>query len=229
MAAGWRWRSERRCCWYWSCGTTPRTDAAEDWSACACAASPRRGRGLGEPPILELAAVSGVYSGHPDQFSHRTWCRTSSSNSVFLVARRRGVRVAQISARLQSPVGRRGGPLPRAALGPRRLGWVMVVCGGRAGFAHPAWPQAGGGRVCVLYGARRRLERRVPRRSRALAPRGASAYLTGEPVLHFRRGADRPAALGAIASVTGSYGRRIRRHGGPAPLVVVPMLARRGP
>jgi len=193
------------------------------------------------------APVAEVWANRPDPRARRRFGGVLlPSRSVFspylvsylklelgysLVAARRGVASRRSPARLAESCGASCGPLPRAALGPRQPRLVMVVCGGALASLNPAWPQAAVVGVCVLYGATAVGWNGVFLAEVArLAPEGRVAYLTGGTQFFTFAGVlIGPPLFGAIASVTGSYGAGFVVTAALPLLVVVPMLARRGP
>ncbi|HZF20511.1 MAG TPA: MFS transporter [Burkholderiales bacterium] len=183
-------------------------------------------------PILELAAVSGVYSAIQISFLTYLVSYLKLELGYSLVAAGVVFAVAQISGAAGRVLW---GVVADHFLEPRSvlasLGLVMVVCGGALASLNPAWPQAAVVGVCVLYGATAVGWNGVFLAEVArLAPEGRVAYLTGGTQFFTFAGVlIGPPLFGAIASVTGSYGAGFVVTAALPLLVVVPMLARRGP
>jgi len=183
-------------------------------------------------PILELAAVSGVYSAIQISFLTYLVSYLKLELGYSLVAAGVVFAVAQISGAAGRVLW---GVVADHFLEPRSvlasLGLVMVVCGGALASLNPAWPQAAVVGVCVLYGATAVGWNGVFLAEVArLAPEGRVAYLTGGTQFFTFAGVlIGPPLFGAIASVTGTYGAGFVVTAALPLLVVVPMLARRGP
>lgn len=183
-------------------------------------------------PILELAAVSGVYSAIQISFLTYLVSYLKLELGYSLVAAGVVFAVAQISGAAGRVLW---GVVADHFLKPRSvlagLGLVMVVCGGALASLNAAWPQAAVVGVCVLYGATAVGWNGVFLAEVArLAPEGRVAYLTGGTQFFTFAGVlIGPPLFGAIASVTGTYGAGFVVTAALPLLVVVPMLARRGP
>jgi MFS family permease len=183
-------------------------------------------------PVLELAAVSGVYSAVQISFLTYLVSYLKLELGYSLVAAGVVFAVAQISGAAGRVLW---GVVADHLLKPRSvlagLGLVMVVCGGALASLNPAWPQAAVLGVCVLYGATAVGWNGVFLAEVArLAPEGRVAYLTGGTQFFTFAGVlIGPPLFGAIASVTGTYGSGFVLTAALPLLVVVPMLARRGP
>jgi len=182
-------------------------------------------------PILELAAVSGVYSAIQISFLTYLVSYLKLELGYSLVAAGVVFAIAQISGaagRVLWGVVADHLVKPRTVLAG--LGLVMVVCGGALASLNPAWPSAAVLGVCVLYGATAVGWNGVFLAEVArLAPEGRVAYLTGGTQFFTFAGVlIGPPLFGAIASVTGTYGAGFVVTAALPLFVVVPMLARRG-
>jgi MFS family permease len=183
-------------------------------------------------PILELAAVSGVYSAIQISFLTYLVSYLKLELGYSLVAAGVVFAVAQISGAAGRVLW---GVVADHLLKPRSvlagLGLVMVVCGGALASLNPAWPPAAVLGVCVIYGATAVGWNGVFLAEVArLAPEGRVAYLTGGTQFFTFAGVlIGPPLFGAIASVTGTYGAGFIVTAALPLLVVVPMVARRGP
>lgn len=181
-------------------------------------------------PILELAAVSGVYSAIQISFLTYLVSYLKLELGYSLVAAGVVFAVAQISGAAGRVLW---GVVADHFLKPRSvlagLGLVMVVCGGALASLNPAWPPAAVLGACVLYGATAVGWNGVFLAEVArLAPEGRVAYLTGGTQFFTFAGVlIGPPLFGAIASATGTYGAGFVVTAGLPLLVVVPMLARR--
>jgi MFS family permease len=183
-------------------------------------------------PILELAAVSGVYSAIQISFLTYLVSYLKLELGYSLVAAGVVFAVAQISGaagRVLWGVVADHFLKPRSVLAS--LGLVMVVCGGALASLDPAWPPAAVIGVCMVYGATAVGWNGVFLAEVArLAPEGRVAYLTGGTQFFTFAGVlIGPPLFGAIASVTGTYGAGFVVTAALPLLVVVPMLARRRP
>jgi MFS family permease len=182
-------------------------------------------------PILELAAVSGVYSAIQISFLTYLVSYLKLELGYSLVAAGVVFAVAQISGAAGRVLW---GVVADHLLKPRSvlagLGLVMIVCGGALASLNPAWPPAAVLAVCVLYGATAVGWNGVFLAEVArLAPDGRVAYLTGGTQFFTFAGVlIGPPLFGAIASATGTYGAGFVVTAALPLLVVVPMLARRG-
>jgi MFS family permease len=182
-------------------------------------------------PILELAAVSGVYSAIQISFLTYLVSYLKLELGYSLVAAGVVFAVAQISGAAGRVLW---GVVADHLLKPRSvlagLGLVMIVCGGALASLNPAWPPAAVLAVCVLYGATAVGWNGVFLAEVArLAPDGRVAYLTGGTQFFTFAGVlIGPPLFGAIASVTGTYGAGFVVTAALPLLVVVPMLAKRG-
>jgi MFS family permease len=182
-------------------------------------------------PILELAAVSGVYSAIQISFLTYLVSYLKLELGYSLVAAGVVFAVAQISGAAGRVLW---GVVADHLLKPRSvlagLGMVMIVCGGALASLNPAWPPAAVLAVCVLYGATAVGWNGVFLAEVArLAPDGRVAYLTGGTQFFTFAGVlIGPPLFGAIASATGTYGAGFVVTAALPLLVVVPMLARRG-
>ena len=183
-------------------------------------------------PILELAAVSSVYSAIQISFLTYLVSYLKLELGYSLVAAGVVFAVAQISGAAGRVLW---GVVADHLLKPRSvlasLGLVMIVCGGALASLNPAWPPAAVLGVCVLYGATAVGWNGVFLAEVArLAPEGRVAYLTGGTQFFTFAGVlIGPPLFGAIASVTGTYGAGFVVTAALPLLVVVPMVARRGP
>jgi MFS family permease len=181
-------------------------------------------------PILELAAVSGVYSAIQISFLTYLVSYLKLELGYSLVAAGVVFAVAQISGAAGRVLW---GVVADHLLKPRSvlagLGLVMIVCGGALASLNPAWPPAAVLGVCVLYGATAVGWNGVFLAEVArLAPEGRVAYLTGGTQFFTFAGVlIGPPLFGAIASITGTYGAGFVVTAALPLLVVVPMLARR--
>jgi MFS family permease len=182
-------------------------------------------------PILELAAVSGVYSAIQISFLTYLVSYLKLELGYSLVAAGVVFAVAQISGAAGRVLW---GVVADHLLKPRSvlagLGMVMIVCGGALASLNPAWPPAAVLAVCALYGATAVGWNGVFLAEVArLAPDGRVAYLTGGTQFFTFAGVlIGPPLFGAIASATGTYGAGFVVTTALPLLVVVPMLARRG-
>jgi MFS family permease len=182
-------------------------------------------------PILELAAVSGVYSAIQISFLTYLVSYLKLELGYSLVAAGVVFAVAQISGAAGRVLW---GVVADHLLKPRSvlagLGLVMIVCGVALASLNPAWPPAAVLAVCVLYGATAVGWNGVFLAEVArLAPDGRVAYLTGGTQFFTFAGVlIGPPLFGAIASVTGTYGAGFVVTAALPLLVVVPMLAKRG-
>jgi MFS family permease len=182
-------------------------------------------------PILELAAVSGVYSAIQISFLTYLVSYLKLELGYSLVAAGVVFAVAQISGAAGRVLW---GVVADHLLKPRSvlagLGLVMIVCGGALASLNPAWPPAAVLAVCALYGATAVGWNGVFLAEVArLAPDGRVAYLTGGTQFFTFAGVlIGPPLFGAIASATGTYGAGFVVTAALPLLVVVPMLARRG-
>ena len=180
-------------------------------------------------PILELAAVSGLYSAIQISFLTYLVSFLKLELGYSLVAAGVVFSVAQISG----AVGRvLWGIVADHLLKPRSvlalLGVVMVLCGGALASLSTAWPLGAVIAVCALYGATAVGWNGVFLAEVArLAPEGRVAYVTGGTQFFTFAGVlVGPPFFGAIASSTGSYGAGFVATAA-LPLFAIAMLARK--
>jgi MFS family permease len=183
-------------------------------------------------PILELAAVSAVYSAIQISFLTYLVSYLKLELGYSLVAAGVVFSVAQISGALGRVLW---GVVADHWIKPRSvlagLGLVMVVCGGALASFSSAWPPGAVLAVCALYGATAVGWNGVFLAEVArLAPEGRVAYLTGGTQFFTFAGVlIGPPLIGAIAAAAGSYGAGFVATAALPLLVVVPMIARRRP
>jgi MFS family permease len=183
-------------------------------------------------PILELAAVSAVYSAIQISFLTYLVSYLKLELGYSLVGAGVVFSVAQVSGalgRVLWGVVADHWVRPRSVLAG--LGLVMVVCGGAVASFSSAWPPATVLAVCALYGATAVGWNGVFLAEVArLAPEGRVAYLTGGTQFFTFAGVlIGPPLFGAVASAAGTYGAGFVATAALPLLIVVPMIARRRP
>ena len=184
----------------------------------------------GNRPILELAAISGVYSAIQISFLTYLVSYLKLELGYSLVAAGVVFSASQISGALGRVLW---GVVADHVLKPRTvlagLGLVMTLCGIAVASFSGAWPASAVLSVCVLYGATAVGWNGVFLAEVArLAPEGRVAFLTGGTQFFTFAGVlIGPPLFGAIASLAGSYGAGFMATAALPLLVVVPMIARR--
>jgi MFS family permease len=183
-------------------------------------------------PILELAAVSGVYSAIQISFLSYLVSYLKLELGYSLVAAGVVFSAAQISGALGRVLW---GVVADHLLRPRAvlaaLGLVMVLCGAALASFTPAWSSSAVLAVCMLYGATAVGWNGVFLAEVArLAPEGRVAFLTGGTQFFTFAGVlIGPPLFGAIASAAGSYAAGFVATAALPLLVVVPLILRRNP
>ena len=185
----------------------------------------------GNRAILELAAVSGMYSAIQISFLTYLVSYLKLELGYSLVAAGVVFSAAQISGALGRVLW---GVVADHLFKPRSvlagLGLVMALCGTAVASFTAAWPPSAVLSVCVLYGATAVGWNGVFLAEVArLSPEGRVAFLTGGTQFFTFAGVlIGPPLFGAIASWAGSFGAGFVATAALPLLVAVPMVARRG-